>query len=81
MEPAFTNAKRKKAFENEPKQGFAYMNWEIEMELERFQMEIEGKFSKSKMNKNFKFPLIKSEMQEDEVIAKAETFSKIKVVK
>jgi hypothetical protein len=38
-------------------QGPKHVNDEIEKELVTFKKEIESKFAKSKMNKNFKFPL------------------------
>ena len=56
MMPAFTTEKRKKAYFNDPKKGFTYINWDIEEELWRFQKEIENRFKDSVMNKNFKFP-------------------------
>ena len=37
MIPAFTNIKRKKAYFNTPKQGFTYINWDMENELYTFQ--------------------------------------------
>lgn len=36
MTPAFTNEKRRKLYQKDPKKGFTYVNWEIEEELHRF---------------------------------------------
>ena len=58
MIPAFTNAKRKKLYNSDPRKGFTYINWEIEEELKKFQKEIEQRFKVSMVNKMFKFPKI-----------------------
>ena len=58
MIPAFTNKKRQHAYYNKPKQGFEYINWDMEKELYIFQTQIEQKFRKSTTNKNFVFPRI-----------------------
>jgi len=42
-----------------------YINEKIEEELVEFKEEIEEKFAKSEVNKNFKFPLIKAEKNLD----------------
>ena len=47
MIPAFTNEKRKKLYYSHPKNGFTYVNWEIEEELWKFQKDIEAKFAAS----------------------------------
>jgi hypothetical protein len=58
MIPSFTNTKRMKLYNNDPKRGgFTFVNWDIEEELWRFQKEIETKFKASIVNKKFKFPL------------------------
>ena len=56
MIPAFTNIKRKKAYFNTPKQGFTYINWDMESELYTFQTQIEQKFRDSSINKSYRFP-------------------------
>ena len=56
MVAAFTNKKRQHAYFNTSKQGFTYINWDMENELYVFQTQIEQKFRKSAMNKNFNFP-------------------------
>ena len=58
MIPAFTNKKRQNSFYNHPKQGFNYINWDMENELYLFQTQIEQKFKKSEMNKKYKFPYV-----------------------
>ena len=57
MVPAFTNKKRQHTYYNAPKQGFNYINQDMEKELYVFQTQIENKFSKSDVNRNYKFPL------------------------
>lgn len=64
MIPSFTTEKRKKLYHTDPRKGFTYVNWEIEEELQRFQKEIEQRFKASMVNKQFKFPRLP--MQEDE---------------
>ena len=56
MVPSFTTDKRKRIYQEEPKRGFTYVNWDIEEELWRFQAEIEEKFRNSKVNLEFKYP-------------------------
>ena len=58
MIPAFTNKKRQNSYYNHPKQGFNYINWDMENELYLFQTQIEQKFRKSTMNKTYKFPMV-----------------------
>ena len=41
MIPEFTNDKRRLLYKTDAKKGFAYINWDIEEELWRFQKEIE----------------------------------------
>ena len=60
MIPAFTNEKRKKLYYSHPKNGFTYVNWEIEEELWKFQKDIEAKFAASQLNKDFKYPKIQT---------------------
>ena len=61
MVPSFTNEKRKKLYNTDPRKGFTYINWEIEEELNRFQKEIEQRFKVSMVNKQFKFPRLPTE--------------------
>ena len=63
MIPSFTNKKRQHAYYNTSKQGFTYINWDMENELYIFQTQIEQKFRKSAMNKNFNFPRIEMHEQ------------------
>lgn len=56
MIPAFTNKKRQHAYYHTSKMGFTYINWDMENELYIFQTQIEQKFRKSAMNRNFRFP-------------------------
>ena len=66
MIPAFTNVKRLKKYEADPKKGgFTYINWEIEDELWKFQKEIEQKFMVSGINKGFTYPRMKTVIYED----------------
>lgn len=57
MLPAFTNKKRQHAYFNAPKQGFNYINIDMEKELFAFQTQIEQKFAASTINKTFVFPI------------------------
>jgi hypothetical protein len=53
MIPAFTNKKRHQAYFNAPKQGFNYINKDMENELYIFQTQIEQKFLNSVINKTY----------------------------
>ena len=57
MTPCFTNAKRQKQYERDPRKGgFKFINWDIEEELWRFQREIETKHARSEVNSGYTFP-------------------------
>jgi len=56
MIPSFTNERRRRLYFSESNRGFGYINWDIEEELYRFQQDIEKRFKKSAVNKNFRFP-------------------------
>lgn len=58
MVPSFTNVKRQQAYYNAPKQGFNYINWDMEKELYIFQSQIEAKFAQSEVNSIYKFPFV-----------------------
>jgi hypothetical protein len=69
MIPSFTNEQRRRLYFNHPKRGFTYINWDIEEELWRFQKEIEQKFQLSDVNRNFKYPrLAVDEDDEEEIV-------------
>ena len=63
MVPAFTHKKRQHAYYNAPKQGFNYINKEMEHELYVFQTQIEQKFAKSEVNRTYKFPIVSEKTQ------------------
>ena len=72
MIPSFTNKKRQHAYYNTSKQGFTYINWDMENELYVFQTQIEQKFRKSTMNKNFIFPRIVELKEQDKAVGNYE---------
>lgn len=65
MIPAFTTDKRMKLYQKDPRKGFTYVNWEIEIELHRFQKEIESRFKASQVNQQFKFPRLPAKEPEN----------------
>ena len=75
MIPAFTTEKRKKLYYSHPKNGFTYVNWEIEEELWKFQKDIEAKFAASQVNKDFKYPKVQTTEDKRESSLKHELLS------